>query len=66
MELFIEIILEIVMVSGAAIVFSHIAWRLSSRKLTFGDFLQKYGELIGYVALLALVLIFFLIEGWLE
>lgn len=55
-----EIIIEIVILSVAGILFSWIFWRLTRNKMSFGDFLAKYGEVLAYVgvALVTILVIY--------
>lgn len=53
---------QIALLLVSTAVFTFIVWRLKKRKTDFGEFVGKYGELIGYLGLFLVVLIIGIIQ----
>jgi hypothetical protein len=64
MTLMVEILGQttILLISGA--IFSFIVWKLRRRKMDFGEFVGKYGEILGYGGLFVIALVIGLIQWW--
>lgn len=52
----------ILLISGS--IFSFVIWKLKRRKTDFGEFSNKYGEMLAYAGLLFILLIIGLIQWW--
>ena len=52
----------IVILGTAAIAMSFLVWKLKGSKMDFGDFLNKYGEMLAYAGLLFIALVIALLQ----
>lgn len=52
-----EIIGQLIIILAIGTIFSFIIWKFKKRKTDFGEFLNKYGELLAYAGLLVIVVI---------
>lgn len=60
-----KLIAQIIILFVSALMFSFIVWKLKKRKITFGEFLNKYGEVLAYAGLVFIALAVGLIQ-WLS
>jgi len=59
-----EVFGQIIILLISGMIFSFIIWKLKRRKTDFGEFLNKYGEMLAYAGLLFIGLIIALIQWW--
>lgn len=52
-----EIAWQIIILGVIAPVFSFLVWKLKGGKMTFGNFLNKYGEMLAYAGIIIIALI---------
>jgi hypothetical protein len=65
MEFMTEMLAQVIILIIAGIVFSFIIWKLKKRNVDFGNFLNKYGEMLAYAGLLFIAFIIITIQ-WLS
>lgn len=57
LAMFLEILVEIILVTIAGLIFSYLFWIMGPRKISYGEFLNKYGYGLAYLGLLIVALI---------
>jgi hypothetical protein len=63
MEFIGEIFWQIIILGTLALAVSFVVWKLKGSKMDFGDFLNKYGELLAYAGLLFIALIIIIFQA---
>ena len=61
-DMVVEIIGQTVILIITGTIFSFIIWKLKSPKMTYGEFLNKYGEILAYAGLFLILIIVIVLQ----
>jgi hypothetical protein len=64
MSFIVGFFVQIVILFISATIFSFIVWKLKRGKTDFGEFVNKYGEMLAYAGLLFIALTIAFIKWW--
>lgn len=62
MDFFLEVVVQVVGVAVLGAATSFVVWRLKGRGESFGEFLEKYGEMLAYAGLFVVVIVLVIVQ----